>query len=79
MGSFFNVYNRYAYSVTTLSSPAAQIGTLVRAPKTGELIAIHLRRQIVRGDDPGAAAAAPADADEGFRFEDAECLAQGRA
>jgi GntR family transcriptional regulator, transcriptional repressor for pyruvate dehydrogenase complex len=37
--------------VTTLSSPAAQqVGTVVRAPKTGELIAIHLRRQIVRGE-----------------------------
>ena len=36
--------------VTTVSSPAAQIGTVVRAPKTGELIATHLRRQIVRGE-----------------------------
>jgi DNA-binding FadR family transcriptional regulator len=37
--------------VTTLSSnPVHQIGTVVRAPKTGELIATHLRRQIVRGD-----------------------------
>jgi DNA-binding FadR family transcriptional regulator len=36
--------------VTTLSSPAAQVGTVVRAPKTGELIATHLRRQIVRGE-----------------------------
>jgi len=36
--------------VTTLSSPAAQIGTVVRAPKTGELIATPLRRQIVRGE-----------------------------
>jgi DNA-binding FadR family transcriptional regulator len=34
--------------VTTVSSPA-QIGAVVRAPKTGELIAAHLRRQIVRG------------------------------
>jgi DNA-binding FadR family transcriptional regulator len=33
-----------------LSSPATQIGTVVRAPKTGELIASHLRRQIVRGE-----------------------------
>ena len=32
------------------SSPTAQIGTVVRAPKTGELIASHLRRQIVRGE-----------------------------
>src|SRR3984957_18169605 len=32
------------------SGPAAQIGAVVRAPKTGELIATHLRRQIVRGD-----------------------------
>ncbi|MGD0238929.1 MAG: FCD domain-containing protein [Streptosporangiaceae bacterium] len=32
------------------SSPAAQIGTVVRAPKTGELIATYLRRQIVRGE-----------------------------
>jgi DNA-binding FadR family transcriptional regulator len=32
------------------SGPAAQIGAVVRAPKTGELIASHLRRQIVRGD-----------------------------
>ena len=36
--------------MTTLSSPVAQIGTVVRAPKTGELIATHLRRQIVRGE-----------------------------
>jgi GntR family transcriptional regulator, transcriptional repressor for pyruvate dehydrogenase complex len=36
--------------VTTVSSPAARIGTVVRAPKTGELIADHLRRQIVRGE-----------------------------
>jgi DNA-binding FadR family transcriptional regulator len=35
--------------MTTVSSPA-QIGTVVRAPKTGELIATHLRRQIVRGE-----------------------------
>jgi GntR family transcriptional regulator, transcriptional repressor for pyruvate dehydrogenase complex len=38
--------------VTRLSSPAAQVGTVVRAPKTGELIATHLRRQIVRGELP---------------------------
>src|ERR1700743_484229 len=37
-------------TVTTAGSPAAQIGTFVRAPKTGELIATHLRRQIVRGE-----------------------------
>jgi DNA-binding FadR family transcriptional regulator len=37
-------------NVTTVSSPAARIGTVVRAPKTGELIATHLRRQIVRGE-----------------------------
>ena len=37
--------------MTTLSSnPVHQIGTVVRAPKTGELIATHLRRQIVRGE-----------------------------
>jgi len=37
--------------VTTVSnSPAHQIGTVLRAPKTGELIATHLRRQIVRGE-----------------------------
>jgi GntR family transcriptional repressor for pyruvate dehydrogenase complex len=36
--------------MTTVSSPVAQIGTVVRAPKTGELIATHLRRQIVRGE-----------------------------
>src|ERR1700749_63002 len=33
-----------------VSSQAAQIGTVVRAPKPGELIATHLRRQIVRGE-----------------------------
>ncbi len=33
-----------------VSSLPAQIGTIVRAPKTGELIASHLRRQIVRGE-----------------------------
>ena len=32
------------------SSPAARIGTILRPPKTGELIATHLRRQIVRGE-----------------------------
>ncbi len=32
-----------------VSGSTAQIGTVVRAPKTGELIATHLRRQIVRG------------------------------
>jgi GntR family transcriptional regulator, transcriptional repressor for pyruvate dehydrogenase complex len=36
--------------MTTASSAAAKIGTVVRAPKTGELIASHLRRQIVRGE-----------------------------
>lgn len=42
--------------MTTTSSPAtpsgaiSQIGTVVRAPKTAELIAGHLRRQIVRGE-----------------------------
>src|ERR1700744_2579056 len=36
--------------MTTVSSPGAQIGTVVRAPKAGELIATHLRRQIVRGE-----------------------------
>jgi GntR family transcriptional regulator, transcriptional repressor for pyruvate dehydrogenase complex len=36
--------------MTTATGPAAQIGTVVRAPKTGELIASHLRRQIVRGE-----------------------------
>src|ERR1700721_1985194 len=36
--------------VTMASSPAARIGTILRPPKTGELIATHLRRQIVRGD-----------------------------
>ena len=40
--------------MTTGRIPAAQIGTVVRAPKTGELIASHLRRQIVRGEvQPG--------------------------
>ena len=33
-----------------VSGSTAQIGTVVRAPKTGELIATHLRRQIVRGE-----------------------------
>src|SRR5882762_8205387 len=37
-------------NVTPVSSPAARIGTVMRAPKTGELIATHLRRQIVRGE-----------------------------
>ncbi len=35
---------------TVSSSSPALIGTVVRAPKTGELIASHLRRQIVRGE-----------------------------
>jgi GntR family transcriptional regulator, transcriptional repressor for pyruvate dehydrogenase complex len=38
--------------MTTAITPAARIGTVVRAPKTGELIATHLRRQIVRGELP---------------------------
>jgi GntR family transcriptional repressor for pyruvate dehydrogenase complex len=33
-----------------VSGSTAQIGTVVRAPKTGELIATNLRRQIVRGE-----------------------------
>ena len=33
-----------------VNGSTAQIGTVVRAPKTGELIASHLRRQIVRGE-----------------------------
>jgi DNA-binding FadR family transcriptional regulator len=42
--------------MTAATGPAAQIGTVVRAPKTGELIASHLRRQIVRGElRPGEA------------------------
>jgi DNA-binding FadR family transcriptional regulator len=42
--------------MTTATGPAARIGTVVRAPKTGELIATHLRRQIVRGElQPGEA------------------------
>jgi DNA-binding FadR family transcriptional regulator len=36
--------------MTTAGRPTAQVGTVVRAPKTGELIASHLRRQIVRGE-----------------------------
>src|SRR6202012_6259409 len=36
--------------MTTVSSPGAQIGTVMRAPKPGELVATHLRRQIVRGE-----------------------------
>jgi DNA-binding FadR family transcriptional regulator len=32
------------------TSPAMQVGKVVRAPKTAELIATHLRRQIVRGE-----------------------------
>ena len=33
-----------------VNGATAQIGTVVRAPKTGELIAAHLRRRIVRGE-----------------------------
>jgi len=36
--------------VTTDRIPATRIGTATRAPKTGELVAGHLRRQIVRGE-----------------------------
>src|SRR6266705_1959172 len=50
MSWLFTVFNRYDYDVTTVSSPVARVGTVVRAPKTGELIATHLRRQIVRGE-----------------------------
>ena len=50
MGSIFECSDRYDYHVNTASSPAAQIGTVLRAPKTGELIATYLRRQIVRGE-----------------------------
>lgn len=34
----------------TESRPATPVGRLVRAPKTAELIATHIRRQIVRGE-----------------------------
>ena len=33
-----------------VTGSSAQVGTIVRAPKTGELIASNLRRQIVRGE-----------------------------
>jgi DNA-binding FadR family transcriptional regulator len=36
--------------VTTDRIPTTRIGTAARAPKTGELVASHLRRQIVRGE-----------------------------
>lgn len=36
--------------MTLASSASRQVGITVRAPKTAELIAGHLRRQIVRGD-----------------------------
>ena len=72
--------------MTTAAGPAAQIGTVVRAPKTGELIASHLRRQIVRGElRPGDAL--PAESElmeqygvsrptlrEAFRILEAESL-----
>src|ERR1700736_5393707 len=41
---------QYNDLVTTDRIPATRIGTAVRAPKTGELVASHLRRQIVRGE-----------------------------
>ncbi|CAN5702709.1 FadR/GntR family transcriptional regulator [soil metagenome] len=37
---------------TPMPTGFQQVGTVVRAPKTAELIASHLRRQIVRGDLP---------------------------
>ena len=33
-----------------MAQPAGQVGQIVRAPKTAELIAGRLRRQIVRGE-----------------------------
>jgi GntR family transcriptional regulator, transcriptional repressor for pyruvate dehydrogenase complex len=54
MGSIFQCNDRYDCDVNMASSPATSIGVAVRAPKTGELIATYLRRQIVRGDlQPG--------------------------
>jgi len=50
MGSIFQCNDRYDCDVNMASSPATSIGVAVRAPKTGELIATYLRRQIVRGD-----------------------------
>lgn len=38
--------------MTSATDPAPPIGTFLRAPKTAELIATHLRRQIVRGELP---------------------------
>src|SRR5215212_9794665 len=34
----------------TMAQPVGAVGQLVRAPKTAELIASHIRRQIVRGE-----------------------------
>lgn len=43
-----------AMSNLTSSASSHRIGTVMRAPKTAELIATHLRRQIVRGElQPG--------------------------
>jgi GntR family transcriptional repressor for pyruvate dehydrogenase complex len=36
--------------MTRVNGSPSQIGMVLRAPKTAELIAIHLRRQIVRGE-----------------------------
>ena len=33
-----------------MAQPAGPVGQIVRAPKTAELIAGHIRRQIVRGE-----------------------------
>jgi DNA-binding FadR family transcriptional regulator len=54
MGSIFQWNDRYDCGVNMASSRATSIGVAVRAPKTGELIATYLRRQIVRGElQPG--------------------------
>lgn len=40
----------YGDPMSVANSQGAQIGTVMRAPKTAELIATHLRRQVVRGE-----------------------------
>src|SRR3546814_7674228 len=34
----------------TITGPIARVGTVMRAPKTAELIATHLRNRIVKGE-----------------------------
>src|SRR3546814_20837963 len=68
----------------TITGPIARVGTVMRAPKTAELIATHLRNRIVKGElTPGQTLPAEVHlleqfrvprptSRQAFRFRDAE-------